>query len=43
MTTGSLGQGMSTAIGIALENRLDKRDSWTYLILGDGELDEGQV
>ena len=43
MTTGSLGQGMSTAIGVALGNRLDKRSSWTYLILGDGELDEGQV
>lgn len=43
MTTGSLGQGMSTAIGVALGNRLDKRNNWTYLILGDGELDEGQV
>jgi transketolase len=43
MTTGSLGQGMSTAIGVALGNRMDKRDNWTYLILGDGELDEGQV
>ena len=43
MTTGSLGQGMSTAIGVALGNRMDKRGSWTYLILGDGELDEGQV
>ncbi len=43
MTTGSLGQGMSTAIGVALGNRLDKKDSYTYLILGDGELDEGQV
>ena len=43
MTTGSLGQGMSTAIGVALGNRLDKRDNWTYLILGDGEIDEGQV
>jgi len=43
MTTGSLGQGMSTAIGIALGNRLDRRDSYTYLILGDGECDEGQV
>jgi transketolase len=43
MTTGSLGQGMSTAIGIALGNRLDGRDSYTYLILGDGECDEGQV
>ena len=43
MTTGSLGQGMSTAIGVALGNRLDKRDSFVYLVLGDGELDEGQV
>ena len=43
MTTGSLGQGMSTAIGVALGNRMDKRDNWTYLILGDGEIDEGQV
>ena len=43
MTTGSLGQGMSTAIGIALGNRLDKRENWTYLMLGDGEINEGQV
>ncbi len=43
MTTGSLGQGMSTAIGVALGNRLDGRDSDTYLIIGDGECDEGQI
>lgn len=43
MTTGSLGQGMSTAIGVAAGNRMDDRDSYTYLILGDGECDEGQV
>ena len=43
MTTGSLGQGMSTAIGIALGARLNGWDSYTYLILGDGECDEGQV
>ena len=43
MTTGSLGQGMSTAIGVVLGNRLDGRNSYTYLILGDGECDEGQV
>lgn len=43
MTTGSLGQGMSTAIGVALGNRLDGRDSHTYVVLGDGECDEGQV
>jgi transketolase len=42
-TTGSLGQGMSTAIGMALGNRLRKKDCYTYLLLGDGECDEGQV
>lgn len=43
MTTGSLGQGISAAIGIALGNKLDKRNSSTYLILGDGECEEGQI
>jgi len=43
MTTGSLGQGISTAIGVAIGNRLDEKDSYTYLTLGDGECDEGQV
>jgi len=43
MTTGSLGQGVSSAIGIALGNRLDKKETYTYLIVGDGECDEGQV
>ncbi len=43
MTTGSLGQGASLAVGVALGHRLDKRDNYTYLILGDGELQEGQV
>ncbi|MEL4106143.1 transketolase [Oscillospiraceae bacterium WX1] len=43
MTTGSLGQGISAAIGIALGCRLNKSDSITYLIIGDGECDEGQV
>ena len=43
MTTGSLGQGISTAIGIALGCRLNGSDSTTYLILGDGECDEGQI
>jgi transketolase len=42
MTTGSLGQGISAAIGIALGDRMDKSKSCTYLIVGDGELDEGQ-
>ncbi len=42
MTTGSLGQGVSAAIGIALGNKMDKRSNYTYLIVGDGELNEGQ-
>jgi transketolase len=43
MTTGSLGQGASTSLGVALGNRLKGKDNYTYLILGDGELQEGQV
>lgn len=43
MTTGSLGQGISTAIGIALGHRLDQRKSFVYLIVGDGEINEGQI
>ena len=43
MTTGSLGQGMSSAEGIALANRLKGLSSYTYCILGDGECQEGQV
>jgi transketolase len=43
MTTGSLGQGSSAAAGIALGNRLKGRNNKTFLILGDGELQEGQV
>jgi transketolase len=43
MTTGSLGQGASTAIGLALGCRMNGWDNTTYLILGDGECDEGQV
>jgi transketolase len=43
MTTGSLGQGMSTAIGLALGSRLNNFDNYTFLILGDGECNEGQV
>ena len=43
MTTGSLGQGSSAAAGIALGNRMNGKDSYTYLILGDGEIQEGQV
>ena len=43
MTTGSLGQGISAAIGIALANRLDGIDKKVYLIIGDGESNEGQI
>jgi transketolase len=41
--TGSLGQGLSIANGMALAARLDGLDCWFYVILGDGELNEGQV
>ena len=42
-STGSLGQGFSTAIGMALGLRHQKLDSRVYTILGDGELQEGEV
>ena len=43
MSSGSLGQGLSFGIGAALGARLDGRDSRVYVLLGDGELNEGQV
>ncbi len=43
MSTGSLGQGLSAAAGMALAVRLDGRDQRVYAILGDGELEEGMV
>lgn len=43
MTTGSLGQGASSAAGLALADKIARRSFNTYVILGDGELDEGQV
>lgn len=43
MTTGSLGQGLSAGAGAALGLRLDGRNSYVYVIVGDGELQEGQV
>ena len=43
MTTGSLGQGASLAVGVALGHKMDGRDNFTYLIVGDGEIQEGQV
>ncbi len=43
IATGSLGQGLSVANGIALAGKLDKKDYHVYAVLGDGELQEGQV
>ena len=43
MSTGSLGQGISAAVGMSLAGKLDKKDYRGYVILGDGELEEGQV
>jgi transketolase len=43
MTTGSLGQGFSSAVGVALGLRLDRSESRVYAVIGDGESDEGQV
>ena len=43
MTTGSLGQGTSLAVGMALGDKLKGRSSRTFLIVGDGEINEGQV
>ena len=41
-STGSLGQGLSIGIGTALAAKLDKRDSHTFVMVGDGEIQEGQ-
>ncbi len=43
MTTGSLGQGLSCANGMALAGKLDKKDYRVYVLMGDGELEEGQI
>ncbi len=43
MSTGSLGQGISTACGMALSAKLKKQDNRVYTLLGDGEIQEGQV
>ena len=42
MSTGSLGQGVSAAVGIALGGKLNHKDYRVYAVMGDGELDEGQ-
>lgn len=43
MSTGSLGQGISTAVGMAIAGKLDNKNYRVYTILGDGEIEEGQV
>jgi len=43
ISTGSLGQGISVAVGMALAAKLDKLDSKVYCLTGDGECQEGQV
>ena len=43
MSTGSLGTGISTAVGMALACQLDKKENYVYTVLGDGEIQEGQV
>ena len=43
MSTGSLGQGISAAVGMAIANKLDQNDHHIYVLLGDGECEEGEV
>ena len=43
MTTGSLGQGLSTAVGMAIAGKMDHKDYRVYCIVGDGEIEEGQI
>lgn len=42
-SSGSLGHGLSVGLGLALAARMSKRDYMTYVLLGDGELSEGQI
>lgn len=43
MSAGSLGQGMSAAVGMALAGKLDSKDYRVYALMGDGEITEGQI
>lgn len=43
MSTGSLGQGISAAVGMAIAGKLDQKSYKVYAVLGDGEIEEGQV
>ena len=43
MSAGALGQGLSFGIGVALSGKINSQDYYTYVLMGDGECDEGQV
>ena len=43
VSSGSLGQGLSIANGMALEKKIDNKDGYVYCLLGDGEIEEGQI
>ena len=43
MSTGSLGQGLSVAVGMALAGKMRRQDYRVYALLGDGEIQEGQI
>ena len=43
MSSGSLGQGVSAAVGMAMAGKMDNKDYRVYTLLGDGELEEGEV
>ena len=43
MSTGSLGQGLSVAVGMAMANKVDNNDNRVYCLVGDGESQEGQI
>ncbi|MDO4501171.1 MAG: transketolase [Erysipelotrichaceae bacterium] len=43
MSTGSLGQGVSTAVGMAIANKIDKNENKVFTVIGDGESEEGLV
>lgn len=43
MSTGSLGQGLSVAVGMAIASKMDREGCRIYCLLGDGEIDEGQI
>ena len=43
MSTGSLGQGFAVSVGMAMAAKMDGKKSRTYVLLGDGELQEGLI